>query len=114
MLTGLLPFPGFDRRAALQNAAHGKIELAASLPEGKEELLRRILRPHPKDRCTLESILADPWVQSGKPMTTKRRLAKSSDHCSSSRDSLGLSAGVPSLPRSSSIGQVHAKKTGTH
>lgn len=114
MLTGLLPFPGFDRREALQNAALGKIELAASLPEGKEEFLRKILRPHPKDRCTLQFILDDPWVQSGKPVP-KRRLAKSSESCHSSptRDNLSPTSSSPSLLSRSSGGNRDEKKTGT-
>ena len=72
MLTGTLPFEGFDERESKANAARGRTQLAVLASE-QALLLQQMLQYHPKERPTLEAVLQDPWVQSGKP-TAPRQL----------------------------------------
>lgn len=75
MLTGKLPFNGFDCNEALKNAKRGNLDICENLPQTQYDLIRSILEIYPNARPSIDDILSDSWVKLGKE--TKRILAKS-------------------------------------
>lgn len=65
MVTGLFPWEGSTSKDQLQNAVQGKYEAPVFLSDDCKDLLKRLLDPNAKTRCTLPELKLHPWLNDG-------------------------------------------------
>ena len=80
LLCGDFPFWGCSEADVIRVISTGKPPFPDMIGEGARALMLRMLAKNPADRCTIDEVLADPWLAGGsavsKPFKKSRRRAR--------------------------------------
>jgi serine/threonine protein kinase len=64
MLTGVLPWKPGNPAQLMNQMLTGDFVIPPYVSDAPRELLRKLMKPNPKERISVEDALADPWVKS--------------------------------------------------
>ncbi|MFH4977275.1 hypothetical protein AB6A40_003984 [Gnathostoma spinigerum] len=63
-LVGRPPFDASNQQAILENIRQIRFTIPPDVPQGAEDLIRKLLKKEPKQRASLEDVLTHEWVRS--------------------------------------------------